>query len=248
MLDIPRLPVTMGEEELILWYETETGARFDDVRDFQSYDQYRSDVLGSAKGLKSREYIGGAGVTDRGIDELAQQLPGVKEDLGSVAGKVVFLGNGLSDVPLIVSQRYARGSVKTSPVVVDLFLNSDLKNDLERVVEESKKRGIEIPRSLENYYRKVRLLDVEIQEGNLANVQYHVGSGNVPSELTNADLIINSNGPDVTSIHEQLSMLAVGGLLYVSYPIEGNHIDFEITPLYMKGLDYSTATKIKRLK
>lgn len=178
------------------------------------------------------KFIGGAGITDRTIDSIERTIPTVHERLSRETGKIIFLGNGLSGVPLIAAERYLNGVIKEPPVIVDVFDYGLLQKDYENIIENCRKSNCELPLCVQPAYETLRAINQAVQDGHLKAIIYYVGSEKVPADLKNASLVINCMGPNAESIREQISMLSIGGDLYTHYYLEnpGNNTLLTLIP------------------
>lgn len=166
------------------------------------------------------EFVGGAGITYRSIDEIEIIIPTVTKRFLRETGKIIFLGNGLSNVPLTAAERHSEGELKKIPVIVDLFDYESLQKDFENIMENCRRNNCVLPLHLQPDYEIARAINQACQEGHLKTVVYYVGSGKIPVDLKSASLIINCMGPNFNSINEQISMLAIGGELYTHYYLD----------------------------
>ncbi len=156
--------------------------------------------------------LGGCGVTARTIESTEEIMPGIQDRLDMERGKIVFPGNGLSNVPLIISGKYDERIVKAPPVIVDILDYQLLEQELSRVKSELDTAGLGY--LLTEHLDKLGALNGAHRAGKLLTVNYFFGKEAVPKELTNANLVVNCMGPPLTSISEQLFLLAPNGELY----------------------------------
>lgn len=177
------------------------------------------------------EFVGGDGITYRSIDEIERMIPTVSKRFLRETGKIIFLGNGLSNVPLITAERHLRGKLKEIPVIVDLFDYESLQKDYENIMENCRRNNCVLPLHLQPDYEIARAINQACQEGHLKTVVYYVGSGKIPVDLKGASLAINCMGPNFNSINEQISMLAIGGELYTHYYLDKLTSNALLTPI-----------------
>lgn len=163
--------------------------------------------------------VGGCGITARDIHKARRILPQIDDLLQNAGGKVVILGNGYSTLPLHAASLYARGILKESPVIGELYDYPDLRDDFETLQERFSHSGLRYPYGME----LARVTDIveAINIGILDAIKYPVGSGNPPPALMNASLVINLYGPPRQTVQEQLSMLRQGGKLASSEDYSG---------------------------
>ncbi|MBN2015448.1 hypothetical protein JW766_01310 [Candidatus Dojkabacteria bacterium] len=161
------------------------------------------------------------------------EFPGILERIERERGKILFLGNGLSDIPLIPAALLSKGILDQPATIVDVFDYMLLKDDIYAVYELLKGNG-PIPQNLWYILNKTVFLCNAISLGRLKVIQYCFGTSNIPAELLNSNLVVNLWGPPITTLHEQLALLTVGGELYLK-GIETRHLvlsaEFEFTPL-----------------
>lgn len=159
-----------------------------------------------------QEGMGGTGIIGRWLEEIEQYLPGVAKRIETETGKIVFAGNGTSLVPDIVAQRYKLGHCSRPPVIVDTIDYRLLLDDLGKLEQEAEVRRLPFVFFREAFNIE-RLLALEAAS-HLAIVRYKIGSGVPPNALKGASLVVNCNGPPLSTLEEQLAMLAPGGALY----------------------------------
>jgi len=213
--DSPLQTVTESDDQLLDWYKKLV--HFHKKADYEKHEEYRQRLIKDARYTKAREFTGGYGITKRSIDVLQQELPGVEQMLAKAQGKILFLGNGLSEVPLIISSRYGKGKFREPPIIVDMFNYFLLDRDLELLSETIKQKGLPpLDRLVQSKQSTARLCEA-IQKGSLKAVNYYFGQGNPPDSLVGAQLIINSYGPPSNTMGEQIGLLKIGGQLYTTY-------------------------------
>ncbi len=170
--------------------------------------------------------LGGHGITDRTMPQLAEALPTVDQALAAEAGQVVFLGNGLSSAPLDVARRYQEGKRETPPIVADLFDYDRAEDDLRLLQNDLDRAGLSVftymgsplPETIE----RLAAMNEAIRAGEVQVVRHFFGvRQRFPTQ--SIALAVNCWGPDASSLPEQLSMMGPGGVFY------GN--DFIETPL-----------------
>ncbi len=163
--------------------------------------------------LADQENIGGRGVTSRSLSEVESELPGITKRLETKVGKVVFIGNGLSDAPLFLSSRYERGETMYPPFIADALDYRQLMAELLSIEGGLKARGIRSP-----FYEEtsnLRRLLSAVDSGTLVPVNYRFGLGHIPCEIRKASLVVNCHGPPISTLAEQLALIAPAGELYV---------------------------------
>lgn len=164
-------------------------------------------------------YIGGVGITNRTLPQIDKEIPGIDQRILDETGKIIVLGNGFSNLPILLAYRFAEGRLKTPTVLVDLFNYSLTLEDLSRLRERILSSGLPIPRNLPVYISTLSRICAQIDAGNLVAEEYYIGSGNPPQSIKNADLAINCFGPSRLSILEQISLLGKTGELYTTSQI-----------------------------
>jgi hypothetical protein len=183
-------------------------------REPATYDEEEKQEMISAGRLqKSRENIGGFGITTRNLLELETVIPGITQELLSEKGRIVFIGNGLSTAPVEILQKM---DPNTAPeiVLVDLFEYSALYQDLLRLRNLFQENGIPWPGDLDDYLAKATALVGPITRGKVKTIRYVFGDGNPPEQIREADLMVNSYGPPKSTMCEQIHCLKRGGRLF----------------------------------
>jgi hypothetical protein len=186
--------------------------------------------------FKGQQGLGGIGITKRLTAEIDSHLPGLSKRLERERGKIVFIGNGVSISPTGIARKYAKKQIDEKPIIVDVFDYFDILDDLNEVNRRFFDSGKESPVHTELI--SLTELVYQIRKGNLEAVRYFFGSGEekVPETLKDSSLVINCNGPPITTLDEQLTMLKIGGELYANlqpyhgenkYPIVGQ--DYKLT-------------------
>ncbi|HET8670123.1 MAG TPA: hypothetical protein VFM05_05685, partial [Candidatus Saccharimonadales bacterium] len=186
---------------------------------------------GDTDAIRHSKGIGGAGITHRQLSRLEQEIPGIQEVLMSTAGKVVFLGNGLSTAPLELLE--LRRDNAPEIVLVDAIDYRLLQTDLHRLQASFDAALIESPPSLRNALVRCNLIVKAESEGRLRIVSHIIGDPGLPPEARDADIAVNVYGPPLTTIDEQLLTVKPEGKLYISggmrpWPIGGTV--FPISP------------------
>lgn len=214
-LSPPDLSQTLTDEQLIsLMKHSPVPSGQESMRADAETDE---EVILIAKMIDTGRYLGGTGITGRDIEQLEEYIPTVTQRLKDERGKIVFLGNGVSDVPLIAAINHANGLLTAEPVVVDIFDYELLLDDFNMISLQCTNQGITIPSGFSEHHLKLQALVTAAQQGNLKFINYYVGSGTPPQEIHNADLIINCMGPGRQTGTEQFSLLRIGGELYTNY-------------------------------
>jgi len=188
-------------------------------------DSYYGTGLGSSP---ERGGIGGDGITKRPIEEVESHIPGIRKRLESETGKIAFLGNGFSNVPLRYAKLFRKGQIKHPPIVADMFDYIHFLDDLLHLQESYTSAQIAFP--FEDILKTVREI-VELSYINcIGLVTYFFGGKAPPKELCGAQLAINCWGPPYSSLEEQLSILSKGGELYNNFWI-GKREGYQVNPL-----------------
>lgn len=174
-------------------------------------------ALDSSKNKDNTKHgVGGIGITGRKFDDIEQDAPDLKELLESVSGKVVFLGNGFSDYPLVVVNRYREKEISEKPVIVDIFDYRLLEENFKEIKMKLEEKGIRIPQKLIDDIYVVSAINEAVEKGDLIILKYRIGDkeNEVPQELLNSDLVVSVFGPGLSVIREELGFLRKGGRLY----------------------------------
>lgn len=164
---------------------------------------------------ETRFMVGGSGVSGRTAAQLEQAMPGIGERLAAERGKIVFLGNGLSTVPVEVAEK---GRKSEPPVVADVFDYPAILADFKDLMMALTEDGVDVTQVpfLLDRIRNALVINKGIADGTIKAVNYIVGSGNPPEELKDADLIVNCYGPSATTtLSEQWSLLKPTGELWM---------------------------------
>jgi len=207
-------------------------------------EEQRKEIIFEGREWKSKENIGGFGITARGLDELEEVIPGVSEELLSQQGKIVFVGNGLSTAPVEILQKLGT-SAAPEIVLVDLFDYGALHQDLKRLKEQFDQKGVQWPNDLNDKLIKSAALVEQIKLGKVKTVKYILGDGNPPEEMRNADLMVNSFGPPEQTLHEQIQCLKVAGRLFTSSRELPPTSQAKVTPIVSPdGKVASVATRV----
>lgn len=156
------------------------------------------------------EHIGGVGTTTRDMDSIEALLPGLTKEIESSKGKIVVLGNGLSTALLdfVDPDRQI--------VLVDIFDYQKLLRDLENIAAQFQVRGIPLLHNLELALTNCRAIVEAAKNGKVATINHVVGSGDTPEVLKNAQLLVNTFGPDFETLSDWLTMVAEGGKIFAS--------------------------------
>jgi hypothetical protein len=209
---------------------------FDDVTNFQMYyygTNTDSNSLGNtvSPDHAKKIFVGGRSITARDMHETIQTAPKVLSLLDQEHGKVVILGSGFSALPVFVADMYARGQFTEVPVVVDLFDYRLAKGDFSGLKERFNDTGLRFPMGVE--LSRLSSIVGAMDLGRLEAVTYALGTGKPPSKLMDASLILNIYGPTEQTIHEQLSMLKIGGKLLSSSDLSKGNLgpDFRVVPI-----------------
>lgn len=189
--------------------ETESGVRLVAVN---------NDILLNTPRLSGLENLmGGYGVLGRTIDEMNMIIPGISDRLIREEGKIVFLGNGLSDAA------YWLGSKKRTIVVVDMFDYRVLAEDFMRFERYLVEIGIGAPKLFGLFSSRLKRLVRGIEEGRIFFEQHLLGStGRLPVSLLESSMVVNLFGPSMATLALQLGMLALEGELWTNFDLEGH--------------------------
>ncbi|MFC1609902.1 hypothetical protein ACFL6C_03000 [Myxococcota bacterium] len=172
-------------------------------------DQYRAEVLERARISLTRDALGGIGATGRTLEEMEKDIPGLKNRLAQEQGKIVFLGNGLSPAPLEAVQAFKSGRLQTPPVILDVIDYAAVAEDLAQLKKALEAKGIDFP--FDEELEAAREITLAEAEGDLVVVQCLLGQDPVPEQAKDASLVINSHGPGLDTLPEQVSLLRDGG-------------------------------------
>lgn len=207
----PHAPITISEDDLIKWAVSEGRVGFNPLRKDLKYRKW---LLEAAKSQYDLGRVGGLDMSAFNLKEVERYLPGIGRIINEETGKVGFIGNGLSDVPLIVAERYKKREVFKIPVIADMFSFELLHMDMKKMERRYEARGLKFP--YEKELGKLARLVEAIEDGYLVAVKYFFGSDALPNTLKNCVLVINRHGPPSSTINEQLQMLSPSGQLYYS--------------------------------
>ncbi len=194
----------------------------------------------------SEQTRGGIGITSRSSPNIGSYvLPGLQSRLQLERGKVGMLGNGMSSLALEIAKEYEDGTLQEVPVLIDLFDYVALHSDLRRLHLTFNKLGLCFP--LYSALNTVRDIATSINEEKLKLVKYCVGSGNPPPEAGDCNLLINSHGPPLSSLDEQVSFLVPGGDLYANLQFYHND-PIPVTCDLFTVVDNTPPTNLERFK
>ena len=199
-----------SDDDLIAW-----GRAMHDVRDDELESDKLEATLRMLRWLKPYDTVGGYGITARDLSTTVSECPSLMPYLEAVRGKVVVLGSGFSELPILLADMYVAGQIDQPAVLVDLFDYIVARKDLHNLQQLFIARGLEFPLSTE--LERCDAIAAAIEHGDLRSEQYLVGSGTIPAACQDAHLIVNVYGPPETSAVEQVGMLAPGGTLVTSY-------------------------------
>lgn len=172
---------------------------------------YRAAVIAEARPKWNQRFVGGAGgVTQRSMKDLETELPTVRDALATERGKVVVLGAGFSELPILLAGLYRHHRLSTPAVINDLFDYGAAQRDLGELKRRFLAANLDFPYELE--LQRATEIVKQIEYGNLQTAEYMVGSGDPPDNMRQAQLVINIHGP-TASRNEQLSLLAPHGRL-----------------------------------
>ena len=204
----PDREILMSDNELIEWAENFSGDTYDSFKDRMSFEEYENYMLKEARDYKKREGVGNIYIGSGNLEIL---IPGITDRINQEKGKIVFLENGLSEAPVSMALKYEKGELIEEPVIVDIFGYIELLEDLYYLGYECSQHDIPFP-----YLKQLNQTSnicKQITNGNLLAVNHFVNQKNIPRELKNASLLINSSLP-ASTLEKQLLMLAPGGQLY----------------------------------
>jgi hypothetical protein len=209
----PQRACNMCDTELITLAES-IGMGYDNFKDLMTREEYNKIMVEEAKELQRSKGIGGIGITARTIEEIEKEIPGITSRLYSERGKVAFIGNGFSNVPVEYALRQGH-KLGEAPIIIDMF-------DYEKVYVDLKRLSIELAQKdvdrtfIEHNLKCVKEIFKAIQREHIRSVKYFFGDKKLPSVLQNCSLVINCFGPPISTLDEQLDMLMVSGKLYSS--------------------------------
>lgn len=179
-------------------------------------EEYRAVVLESAADRKRKDLIGGGmAITSRTLADVENTFPSITERLDRTRGKIVFLGNGFSDVPLLYAERYEQKLLEEPTVVADLVNYPFALTRLEWLKQSLQESGFAFP--FENQLATTRRLVTAASYGDLQLVQWLLGHEAVPEIVKEAELAINVFGPPVETLPDQLKILKRQGVLVTTY-------------------------------
>lgn len=180
-----------------------------------------------------QKFVGGLGITYRSLFELEMEFSDSERNLGyfdttvsrilsmmksvGLPTKIVFIGNGLSPAPLEFIKKYKLES-QDQVILTDIIGYRALRDQLIEA-------NLKFP--LFNLYISILNDLIEAEEkGDVKFVRHFFGNNNpIPEDLKNASLVINCNGPNESSLADQLSLLSPRGeFLYTPYSGSRRHI------------------------
>lgn len=186
----------------------------------EEWDEGESDHSYRLQRAVHTSYIGGQGISDRDVQAVESQfkLPGFGELLVQERGRIVILGNGLSNIPVALAKRYAEGELEKPPVVVDLFDYRKLQDDIAKIEEMLAANGVPLPFDSK---RKEALAGIvtAADAGQVTLLVHKVINADwyrIPSQCQDASLVLNIVGPPPGTISSQLEMLRSGGRLLLA--------------------------------
>jgi hypothetical protein len=196
---------------------------------YKSYDKKWIDSLDNDPVRKSSYFqdalhilvpeskIGGIGTTGRTREELEELIPGISGRLDTETGKIVFLGNGFSEVPVDLAKKFERGEISEPPAVVDIIDYKLLARDLNHLKREFENKGLSFIPELQKILDSLNTMVEQIDKNNLIAVRYQFGSGTPPASLKGAHLGINTFGPPKSTLDEQMQLMDFehGAELYI---------------------------------
>lgn len=185
------------------------------IKDSLTEDQIQ-EAVSTARERKSKEGIGGFGITARSLAGIEEMIPGISELLHSQKGKIVFIGNGLSTAPIELLQNKAKDDTPQI-VIADLFSYEDSLRDFQKLRDAFIQDGVIWPSGLNDGMNYCKALCEQINLGKIQAVRYAIGDGSLPDQLQDADIVVNSNGPPESTLNEQIQCLKVGGRLFTNY-------------------------------
>ena len=205
-IDPKPTPTDFSDDQLIEWYEKREGIT---IKELLGYGGTKEEILREIRREKSREYIGGLGITERNLFQTYENVPELENMLIHEEGKVVVLGAGFGSLPLELADLYRRKQLSEPPVIVDLFDYPKAYEELLTLKQLFENERIRFPFSeaLENMHGIAQA----IRNNEITPVRYRIGSGQLPSIVKDASLVVNVHGPTQSSLYEQLGTLKIGG-------------------------------------
>lgn len=171
--------------------------------------------------LQAREeaverFVGGADVTYRNLESMAQLIPGLIDEIKKRGKKrkIVILGNGLSLASEEILNLFDEMN-RPMVILVDLINIGKLLKDLLELKKRFAALMLPFPENYEKALMHAQQLLALIDSGKVNYLQYLVGSGNPPDLLKKASIVINTMGPDNVTKAEQQSLLATDGILLI---------------------------------
>lgn len=174
-------------------------------------------------------HIGGIGVTSRFVEDNDKDTPGLLDLLKCTNGKIIFLGNGLSDYPLETAERHKAGELLDVPIVVDVFDYREMHREIESLIEILRQNSIAPPPLLLKKYERLTQMIKMAEDGHLKFVQHIIGHNQTFPEILNCDLAVNAFGPSINCLQQQLELLNLGGKLCI-YHLEAPSLLHENIP------------------
>ncbi len=219
---VPVISATLSDDALILWAkESMDQAYVDGI-----VSAGRDEAISFLKKFYTERFLGGAGITVRTIKEIEEKVHGSTDTIRNSKGKVVWLGNGFSAAAL-EPEINLKGKQQ---ILVDVFDYLLVYGDLVELKKRYDQFNVSFP--ADDVLRNLTKIARAIKKGDIKAIKYYVGSGVVPPELLNANLVVNMEGP--SNCNNQLQvMLAPHGRMVTNYIYSQGEIgdDFVATPI-----------------
>ncbi len=123
-------------------------------------------------GAETEISVGGFGITDRSVVKMDEEAPGLSELFNNAQGHVIFVGNGFSDYPLSLAERYKQGEISHQPIIVELYDYRLVLEDFTNLRRAFEKGGFEFPSELEGPYQTVKRIVDAMDAGLITSFTY----------------------------------------------------------------------------
>lgn len=203
-------------ERLRYTYATEANRVIQDFTP-QSGVRFKIESLGrkvslSPPGTAVSSHVGGIGITSRSFEKVKKLLPSLSHALYHEYGKIIVLGNGLSDFALTLAKFHELGYLREEPIIVDLFDYEKLFQDFLEIAKLFVEAQLPLAPFMPDFHTLFQIKKAR-ENHNLQAVVHEVGRDNPPACIQDAPLIVNCFGPPEHTLAQQAKLLAPGGML-----------------------------------
>ena len=178
-------------------------------------------------------------ITSTSWSDMANIAPEVTKILSTAKGKVVFIGNGLSPIPLIFADQFTHGDLRIRPMINDQFDYLLLLDDLTMASDSLRDQKLPVTSRFTIYQSAANKIVTALENEQLEMMKYMFVHGQKPPQLlANADHVFNIWGPSANrTLDEQLKLLAPGGILAIVPGYTGGAPRPPYTPQYHYNAD-----------